>query len=204
MKMPSLGEMARLDADRTAPAWLHILLETIFFDECLEHLDASRVTRRVSCNLFCVDGTSRPLCSDCIEGEHDSHRIIQTRKSSRHNVAKVKDVESQLGIREVQTYPQHNDLVVFLNKRPMEGNGKPGEYRCKHCDRALLKKEYRFCSLGCKAIDLFESLRRLQLMQLAVDIPKSTEIEDVVRAMPKHKSYIIRTSNKIMVRDINK
>ncbi|TVU05843.1 hypothetical protein EJB05_49027, partial [Eragrostis curvula] len=138
MKMPSLGEMARLNANRAAPAWLRILKETIFFDEYLEHPNAKRVTCSVSCNLFCVDCTSRPLCSGCIEGEHDGHRIIQTRKSSRHNVANVKDVELLLGIGKVQTYPQNNDLVVFLNKRPLEGNGKPGEYRCKHCNRALL------------------------------------------------------------------
>ncbi|TVU05847.1 hypothetical protein EJB05_49031, partial [Eragrostis curvula] len=136
MKMPSLGEMALLDADRAALACLCILLETIFFDECPEHPDASRVTRSVGCNLFYAN--CRPLCSGCIEGEHDGRRIIQTRKSSRHNIAKVKDVESLLGIGNRQTYPQNNDLVVFLNKRPMEGNGKPGEYRCKHCDRALL------------------------------------------------------------------
>ncbi|TVU21108.1 hypothetical protein EJB05_30724, partial [Eragrostis curvula] len=148
-KMPSLKEMVRLDAERAAPAWLRILVETVFFNECPEHPDASRATRSGGCNFFCVDCAGPALCCSCIEGEHDGHQIIQIRKSSRHSVVKVKDLESLLGVGEVQTYPQNNDLVVFLNKRPMEGR-KPGEYRCKNCDRALLNKEYRFCSLGCK------------------------------------------------------
>ncbi|TVU21105.1 hypothetical protein EJB05_30721, partial [Eragrostis curvula] len=150
--MRGLKEMARLDAERAAPAWLRILVETIFFNECPEHPDASRATRSGGCNFFCVDCAGPPLCCSCIEGEHEGHRIIQIRKSSRHSVVRVKDVESLLGVGEVQTYPQNNELVVFLNKRPMAGNRKPGEYRCEECDRALLKKQYRFCSLGCKVL----------------------------------------------------
>ncbi|TVU21100.1 hypothetical protein EJB05_30715, partial [Eragrostis curvula] len=156
--MPSLKEMVRLDAERAAPAWLRILLETIFFGECPEHPDASRAIRSGGCNLFCVDCTGRPLCSSCIQGEHDGHRIIQVRKSSRHSVVKVKDVESLLGVGEVQTYTINNDLVVFLNKRPIEGKGKAGENRCMNCDRALLNKEYRFCSLGCKVLRATSSM----------------------------------------------
>jgi hypothetical protein len=69
---------------------------------------------------------------------------VQVPKSSKHNVAKVKDVE------EVQPYLINNEMVLFLNARPQMGKGKPGVYRCDDCDRALLDEAYRFCSLRCK------------------------------------------------------
>jgi hypothetical protein len=73
---------------------------------------------------------------------------VWSRKSSKHNVAKVKDVEAALlSVEEVQPYLINNEMVLFLNARPQIGKGKPGVYRC---DRALLDEAYRFCSLRCK------------------------------------------------------
>jgi hypothetical protein len=76
---------------------------------------------------------------------------VWSRKSSKHNVAKVKDVEAALlSVEEVQPYLINNEMVLFLNARPQIGKGKPGVYRCDDCYRALLDEAYRFCSLRCK------------------------------------------------------
>jgi hypothetical protein len=61
---------------------------------------------------------------------------VWARKSSKHNVAKVKDVEAALlSVEEVQPYLINNEMVLFLNARPQIGKGKPGVYRCDRAPR---------------------------------------------------------------------
>jgi hypothetical protein len=76
--------------------------------------------------------------------------VVQVRKSSKHSVVKMRDLEEVLNVEDVQPYNINGDMVLFLTERPQMGKGKAGKYRCDHCDRALLHQAYRFCSLGCK------------------------------------------------------
>jgi hypothetical protein len=76
--------------------------------------------------------------------------VVQVRKSSKHSVVKMRDLEEVLNVEDVQPYNINGDMVLFLTERPQMGKGKAGKYRCDHCDRALLHEAYRFCSLGCK------------------------------------------------------
>ncbi|KAK3152329.1 hypothetical protein QOZ80_2BG0157460 [Eleusine coracana subsp. coracana] len=124
--MVSLREMARADAERVPPAWLLPLLEAMFFEPCPQHPEASRATRSGGCNLFCIDCTGRTLCHACIASDHAGHRVLQVRRSSNHNVVKVKDVEALLNVDEVQPYLINSKNAVFLNPRPQSGNGRPG------------------------------------------------------------------------------
>ncbi|XP_062217346.1 protein RGF1 INDUCIBLE TRANSCRIPTION FACTOR 1-like [Phragmites australis] len=147
--MVSLKELARADAERVPPEWLRRLLEATFFDACPEHPGASRATRSAGCNLFCTRCTGRPLCSVCVS-DHPGHQLIQVRKSSYHDVVKVAEVEHLLSLSLVQTYLINGEKVVFLNRRPISGQGKPGASRCEGCDRGLQDDACRFCSLRCK------------------------------------------------------
>ncbi|GJM90420.1 hypothetical protein PR202_ga06698 [Eleusine coracana subsp. coracana] len=115
-----------------------------------EHPEASRSTRSGGCNFFCTVCTGRSLCHACIAGDHAGHHVIQVRKSSGHNVVKVKDVEALLNVDGVQPYLINSENAVFLNPRPQAGDGMAGEHRCKDCSRALRDKAYHFCSLRCK------------------------------------------------------
>ncbi|KAK3152330.1 hypothetical protein QOZ80_2BG0157470 [Eleusine coracana subsp. coracana] len=159
--MVSLREMARADAERVPPVWLLPLLEAMFFVPCPQHPEASRATRSGGCNMSCIDCTGRTLCHACIAADHAGRRprwppsnpvCMQVRKSSGHNVVKVKDVEALLNVDGVQPYLINSEDAVFLNPRPQSGNGRPGEHRCKDrdCDRALVDGAYHFCSLRCK------------------------------------------------------
>ncbi|KAK3152381.1 hypothetical protein QOZ80_2BG0158160 [Eleusine coracana subsp. coracana] len=111
----------------------------------------ARSTRSGGCNFFCTVCTGRSLCHACIAPDHAGHQLVQVRKSSGHNVVKVKDVQAlMLAVDEVQVYLINSENVVFLNERPQSGKGKAGEHRCDCCSRALRDDTYRFCSLGCK------------------------------------------------------
>jgi hypothetical protein len=84
--------------------------------------------------------------------------VVQVRKSSKHSVVKMRDLEEVLNVEDVQPYNINGDMVLFLTERPQMGKGKAGQYRCDHCDRALLHEAYRFCSLGCKVYISMRSL----------------------------------------------
>ncbi|TVU32899.1 hypothetical protein EJB05_24664, partial [Eragrostis curvula] len=163
-QMGSVRAMARAEALRAPPAWMELLLAAIFFQECPVHPDTSGATRSRSggCNLFCTTCTERSLCSGCVAaGEHDGHTIIQVRKTSGYNCVKLKGIDSLLGTGEVQPYLHNDEQVVFLDKRLDGKKRKAGEYRCMDtdCDRALIQKDYRFCSLGCKKKCMKDDLR---------------------------------------------
>ncbi|XP_025806636.1 uncharacterized protein LOC112885190 [Panicum hallii] len=151
--------MAQADAERVPPAWLRPLLETKYFEVCPDHpLGASRGTRSGgTCNFFCTDCPGRALCTSCLAG-HPGHKVIQIRKLFGHGVVRVADVEALLNVSEMQPYLLNCHHVVFLNKRPMAGQGRTGEIMCAECERAILDAACRFCSIGCKLAALPDDL----------------------------------------------
>ncbi|PAN04475.1 hypothetical protein PAHAL_1G070200 [Panicum hallii] len=149
--MAGLKKMALLDAQRAPPAWLRRLLETDFFEPCPEHAGACRSTRSAGCcNFFCTNCAGGALCSGCLGG-HAGHEIIQIRRSSSHCLVKVADLQHLLNVSQVQTYVSNGEPAVFLDKRTISGNGKPGATKCEECGRGLHDAGCLFCSLGCKA-----------------------------------------------------
>ncbi|KAL6850501.1 hypothetical protein ACP4OV_021128 [Aristida adscensionis] len=164
--MVSLREMARADALRAPPAWLQVMLTTTFFGECPEHhqaatgaaagAGATRTAARstTACNFFCTECSdlgSRALCAVCVAAGHSGHSVLQIRKSTYHYVVRVRDVARLLDVSEVQTYMINGDSVVYLNPRPVTGQGKPrSAARCDMCERGIQDTDCRFCSLGCK------------------------------------------------------
>ncbi|KAL6881965.1 hypothetical protein ACP4OV_011437 [Aristida adscensionis] len=146
-----------------APSWLELLLDTQFFTTCTSHLLSSRN----ECNLFCVDCEVPPaaFCYYCRSRHHSTHRVIQIRRSSYHDVVRVSELEGILDISDVQTYVINSARVVFLNERPQpRGCGvsvcKPLSslsYYCETCGRALLDA-FRFCSLGCNVRGIKEDI----------------------------------------------
>ncbi|KAL6888346.1 hypothetical protein ACP4OV_009372 [Aristida adscensionis] len=157
--MVSLKELARADAERAPPAWLQQLLLTTFFDECPDHQGTGAAGRGTAtrsptaCNFFCTrcsGDAGRALCAACVAAGHRRHRVIQIRKSSNHSVVRVSDIARLLDVSLVQTYMINGDSVVFLNPRPVTGQGKPSAARCEMCERGIQDPRCRFCSLGCK------------------------------------------------------
>jgi hypothetical protein len=143
--MPSLRAMALADAARVPPQWLKkLLVDITFFEECPKHPPTN-------CNYFCAVCFRRgALCTGCLPS-HPGHHAIQIRKLSGYGVVRLADMEAlQLNVSDVQPYIHNGHLVMFLNKRPMSGRGRPGEIRCEECERALLDDKFRFCSMGCK------------------------------------------------------
>ncbi|CAN6237413.1 unnamed protein product [Urochloa humidicola] len=147
--MPSIKEMALADAARVPPAWLKPLLDTKYFEDCLDHKEPHR--------FFCTVCPGQALCTNCLP-DHPDHRVIQIRKLSGHGVVRVSDVEALLDMSGVQPYLLNGHHVVFLNKRRMAGKGRAGEVRCEECERALLDVTCRFCSVGCKLAALPDDL----------------------------------------------
>ncbi|KAJ1274723.1 hypothetical protein BS78_05G082900 [Paspalum vaginatum] len=147
----------------TVPSWLELLLATKFFTNCTNHLLASRN----ECNLFCIKCKAPPaaFCFHCRSCDHSTHRVIQIRRSSYHNVVKVSEIEDILDISDVQTYIINSARVVFLNERPqLRGSGvsickgpSSGARNCETCGRTLLDA-FRFCSLGCNLMGIKEDV----------------------------------------------
>ncbi|WVZ91644.1 hypothetical protein U9M48_037788 [Paspalum notatum var. saurae] len=140
------------------PAWLESLLATRFFLACAAH----PASPRNECNMFCLDcqaSSAAAFCYYCRAHRHASHRVIQIRRSSYHDVVRVSEVEDVLDISGVQTYVINSARVLFLNERPQPrgagaaaGKAAASPYNCEICGRALLDP-FRFCSLGCKLVD---------------------------------------------------
>ncbi|KAJ1269661.1 hypothetical protein BS78_07G228900 [Paspalum vaginatum] len=146
------------------PGWLQSLLATRFFLACAAH----PASPRNECNMFCLDcqaataaasSSAAAFCYYCRAHRHASHRVIQIRRSSYHDVVRVSEVEDVLDISGVQTYVINSARVLFLNERPQPrgagaaaGKAAASPYNCEICGRALLDP-FRFCSLGCKLVD---------------------------------------------------
>ncbi|KAM0856220.1 hypothetical protein ACQ4PT_049252 [Festuca glaucescens] len=139
------------------PGWLEALLGTRFFLACAAHPGSPRNET----NMFCIDCRATPaaFCYYCRSHRHASHRVIQIRRSSYHDVVRVTEVEDVLDIAGVQTYVINSARVLFLNERPQPrgagaaaGKAAASPYNCEICGRALLDP-FRFCSLGCKLVD---------------------------------------------------
>ncbi|XP_066352948.1 protein RGF1 INDUCIBLE TRANSCRIPTION FACTOR 1-like [Miscanthus floridulus] len=150
--------MLRRVASAPVPDWLEALLATRFFLACAAH----PASPRNECNMFCLDCRGAPppaFCYYCRAHRHSSHRVIQIRRSSYHDVVRVSEVEDVLDISGVQTYVINSARVLFLNERPQPrgagaaaGKAAASPYNCEICGRALLDP-FRFCSLGCKLVD---------------------------------------------------
>jgi hypothetical protein len=93
---------------------------------------------------------------------------VQIRKSSGHNVVKVDDVQHLLSMSLVQTYLYNGGYVVFLNRRPMLGQGKHGASHCEECERGLQDEACRFCSIGCKVRHLSRSIHAARFFFLCI------------------------------------
>ncbi|TVU10887.1 hypothetical protein EJB05_44441 [Eragrostis curvula] len=166
-----------------APSWLELLLVTQFFSTCPNHLRSSRN----ECNLFCTDCEEQTVafCYYCKSRHHSTHRVIQIRRSSYHDVVRVSEVEDILDISNVQTYVINGAKVVFLNERPqVRGCGasigktlSSSSHKCETCWRALLD-EFRFCSLDC---NLRGMRKDTEMPNLCDNGPNDQEkVEDVI------------------------
>ncbi|KAF8753149.1 hypothetical protein HU200_011805 [Digitaria exilis] len=149
--------LRRVASSTPVPEWLEALLTTRFFLGCGAH----PASPRNECNMFCLDCTTTrgAFCYYCRAHRHASHRVIQIRRSSYHDVVRVSEVEDVLDITAVQTYVINSARVLFLNERPQPrgagaaaGKAAGSPYNCEICGRALLDP-FRFCSLGCKLVD---------------------------------------------------
>ncbi|XP_016167951.1 uncharacterized protein LOC107610411 [Arachis ipaensis] len=82
------------------PSWLENLLSTRFFSLCNVHKKQSRN----ECKMFCLDCNNEAYCAHCIAYSHEKHRVVQIRRSSYHDVVRVKEIENALNITGIQTY----------------------------------------------------------------------------------------------------
>ena len=82
----------------------------------------------------------------------------QIRRSSYHNVVRVRDVCRMMDVSGIQTYVINSARVVFLSERPhprgkggsASGRGAARARACRHCHRTLQADASDFCSISCK------------------------------------------------------
>ncbi|KAL4292659.1 hypothetical protein AHAS_Ahas18G0050200 [Arachis hypogaea] len=141
------------------PSWLENLLSTRFFSLCNVHKKQSRN----ECKMFCLDCNNEAYCAHCIAYSHEKHRVVQIRRSSYHDVVRVKEIENALNITGIQTYRINGYQVFFLITRPINPNNKSiisdrvsvnkNNTNCVICTRNLVEP-FVFCSLECKSAQL--------------------------------------------------
>ncbi|KAL1345518.1 hypothetical protein AAHE18_08G123100 [Arachis hypogaea] len=139
------------------PSWLENLLSTRFFSLCNVHKKQSRN----ECKMFCLDCNNEAYCAHCIAYSHEKHRVVQIRRSSYHDVVRVKEIENALNITGIQTYRINGYQVFFLITRPINPNNKSvisdrvsvnkNNTNCVICTRNLVEP-FVFCSLECKLV----------------------------------------------------
>ncbi|RCV25396.1 hypothetical protein SETIT_5G163100v2 [Setaria italica] len=166
------------------PSWLELLLATQFFTTCASHPLATRN----ECNLFCIQCEVSPaaFCYYCRSCDHSTHRVIQIRRSSYHNVVRVSEIEDILDISDVQTYIINSARVVFLNERPQQrGCGVSlckaptlSAHNCETCGRGLLDA-FHFCSLGCHLRSTKKDMNRTTMVE---NSSQCSEKDDVTRS----------------------
>ncbi|EEE69153.1 hypothetical protein OsJ_28284 [Oryza sativa Japonica Group] len=107
------------------PEWLETLLSTRFFLACGAH----PASPRNECNMFCLDcpSPSPPFCYYCRSHRHQSHRVIQIRRSSYHDVVRVTEVEDVLDISGVQTYVINSAKLVDTKTGGRGATVQPGD-----------------------------------------------------------------------------
>ncbi|WVZ69930.1 hypothetical protein U9M48_018644 [Paspalum notatum var. saurae] len=183
------------------PSWLELLLATQFFTTCSNHPLATRN----ECNLFCTECEELPaaFCYYCRSCDHSSHRVIQIRRSSYHDVVRVSEIEDILDICDVQTYIINSAKVVFLNERPKHhscGVSIPKSlsssgHSCETCGRALLDA-FRFCSIGCN----LKGIKKDNMPEMVENDPHCSKNDDVTTTNDVGSSF---SSNKDSCNDEN-
>ncbi|KAL4359526.1 hypothetical protein AHAS_Ahas08G0086200 [Arachis hypogaea] len=98
------------------PSWLENLLSTRFFSLCNVHKKQSRN----ECKMFCLDCNNEAYCAHCIAYSHEKHRVVQIRRSSYHDVVRVKEIENALNITGIQTYRINGYQLVWTKTSEKE------------------------------------------------------------------------------------
>uniref|UniRef100_A0A0E0DGY9 Uncharacterized protein n=1 Tax=Oryza meridionalis TaxID=40149 RepID=A0A0E0DGY9_9ORYZ len=94
------------------------LLSTRFFLACRAHPASPRTSATSSASSLDCPSPSLPFCYYCRSHRHQSHRVIQIRRSSYQDVVRVTEVENALDISGVETYVINSARVVFFNECP--------------------------------------------------------------------------------------
>uniref|UniRef100_A0A061RGN5 Platz transcription factor family protein isoform 1 n=2 Tax=Tetraselmis sp. GSL018 TaxID=582737 RepID=A0A061RGN5_9CHLO len=124
--------------------WLDVLTSTNtrFFQSCSR---CSGAGRDVTINYFCLHcADPAGFCSKCSH-LHESHDILQVRRSSFIRVSDLQEVTDVSGI---QTYMINSSRVIFVKQRP-QPRPSTSAISCLCCNRQL-QDSAKFCSLRCK------------------------------------------------------
>nr|XP_029144556.1 uncharacterized protein LOC112705205 [Arachis hypogaea] len=188
------------------PSWLENLLSTRFFSLCNVHKKQSRN----ECKMFCLDCNNEAYCAHCIAYSHEKHRVVQIRRSSYHDVVRVKEIENALNITGIQTYRINGYQVFFLITRPINPNNKSvisdrvsvnkNNTNCVICTRNLVEP-FVFCSLECKvwiyfaySIHQFSFSYLICLVWTKTSEKESIPIEGVSRTMLSQSAQLPTTA----------
>ncbi|KAJ4710121.1 putative PLATZ transcription factor family protein [Melia azedarach] len=129
--------------------WLNTLLQSQFFDLCIEHQSLKKNEK----NVFCID-CNTGCCRNC-ESSHRRHRRLQICKYVYQDVVRLQDMQKHLDCSRIQTYKINGEKAVHLNPRPQLKDAKPSTKSktgasCEACGRFIQELPNRFCSIACK------------------------------------------------------
>ncbi|XP_051145065.1 protein RGF1 INDUCIBLE TRANSCRIPTION FACTOR 1-like isoform X2 [Andrographis paniculata] len=147
-----VGCKIRLRMKENSLEWVSGLLESKFFDSCVDHEEL----RKNEKNLFCMD-CNLCFCKHCINSSSHNcvHRLLQICKYVYHDVVRLHDIQKHLDCSFIQTYKINGEKAVHLNPRPQLKEVKNSKARCvgtccEACGRHIQDLPNRFCSIACK------------------------------------------------------
>ncbi|KAJ4710052.1 putative PLATZ transcription factor family protein [Melia azedarach] len=155
-------EVVLQDKYAVVPPWVIVMYNTMFFRNCMNHLN----TKKNELDRFCIDCLCS-FCSHCIPA-HTRHKHVKIRRYVYSDVINRHDLCKLFNCSGIQTYHTNKTKVLFLKQRnhphqQQQPQINSKDYSCTTCDRNL-QDHSLYCSIACKVVAIFGDKHREEII----------------------------------------